>query len=94
MFSDPVHTCILTATTYDGRVPDPCPGCTASASRLGVIVRTMREVHPVTCGCSRCYPWDPSQVTGGNLPTTSMLVSLADGELPPVGWKFPGIGGA
>ncbi len=92
MFTDPVHTCIVTATTYDGRVPEPCPGCAASTRITGTIIRTMREVHPLACGCSRCCPWNPPQTTGGNFPITSMLVALADGEPPPEGWKFPGIG--
>lgn len=89
------HTCINTCTTLTGQpVVQPCLAC---ASALGtfvspVVVRSLRELHPTRCGCLRCWPWAQSSTTGGNLPQQALWMSLADGEAPPEGWRYPGVG--
>jgi hypothetical protein len=56
--SAPVHTCIGTATTSDGSIPPPCPGCQAADAHYGALesVEPIAPVKPSADAPSEAMP--------------------------------------
>jgi len=55
-------------------------------------VKVLRSVilHPWDCLCATCAPFYPQPSTNAG-PSQMMVVSLADEDDPPPGWKRPGM---